>query len=341
MKIAIVTPQKNGNYMVDTVLDGVHSLFLESKEIEYHFTRGFPHPFGSDVESHSLDREDFLLFAQSADIIFLGFHFNDFDTKFIEKIDRWERCIFVDGGEPKQNNRLDFLVQKNILNQTHRGPGGVLRDMYDRCALYLKREKPYFKDVIPFPFGIERRYVQPSIKKDIDFVCIFGQDEFPVLRRYVTELLEDFCKKNNFTYVTKKTQNFTQDSRGILGREDFYTTLARAKVGISVGGGGFDTLRFWETLGNNCFLITERIDIFKPPAAELNYSRIFQCNNLFDFAFYFEKVGALLKEGYLQSALEDEYKKILSRHSTKQRIIDVLKEAHRKGIIFKLPSILS
>jgi anaerobic ribonucleoside-triphosphate reductase len=109
--------------------------------------------------------------------------------------------------------------------------------------------------------------------------------------------------------------------------------LARAKVGISVGGGGFDTARFWEILANNCLLLTESIDIYQSDSKELNYKRVYQFKNLYDFKNQLEKVAGLLRNGYDQLSLMPEYLKILEEHSAKHRVETILEQAREKKLI--------
>ena len=149
------------------------------------------------------------------------------------------------------------------------------------------------------------------------------QDEYPLLRRHVREELVKFCTKNNFSCHVEKTKT----------PEEFHQLLARAKVGISVGGGGFDTLRFWEILGNNCLLITETIDIYPLDSSELEYSRIWQFGNLFDFQSQLERVGRFLIEEYREDSLGDEYAAIMKAHSSVARVQTILNIARKKGIL--------
>ncbi|HLC95201.1 MAG TPA: glycosyltransferase, partial [Patescibacteria group bacterium] len=117
------------------------------------------------------------------------------------------------------------------------------------------------------------------------------------------------------TYWTQKTKT----------PEEFRKILASSKVGISVGGGGFDTMRFWEILGNNCILMTENIDIFPSNSKALDYRRVYQFNNLFDFRDQLELIATLLKNGYDQESFQEEYQKILNAHSSKARVRTILR----------------
>jgi hypothetical protein len=134
------------------------------------------------------------------------------------------------------------------------------------------------------------------------------------MRQYCREILIKFCRKNKFTYHADKTKS----------KEEFYRLLTRSKVGVSIGGGGYDTLRFWEILGNNCLLLTERIDIYQLDSARLDYKRIYQFNNLYDFKYQLERVASFLKRGYKQEDLNKEYQQILQNHSSVSRVLEIL-----------------
>jgi ubiquinone/menaquinone biosynthesis C-methylase UbiE/uncharacterized protein YozE (UPF0346 family) len=339
-RIAIIPPIVHADYLVTDIIDGILDLKSAGVAIECRFLKGYPHHFGKEGTDCELEQDDFVKYAQNAHIVVLGYRYKELNMKIADSIDRWQKTVFVDGSEPKHNKRFEAVVQYKNIKGEYVEHGCVHTDMLTKCTMYLRREKPYVSGIVPFPFGIQRRYrhYTPEVKKDIDFVCIFGQDTYPELRRYVKQTLEEFCLKHGFSCVTSHTKGFGYDDQKTAGRDNFYATLARAKVGISIGGGGFDTLRFWETLANNCLLITERIDIYNPDSKKILYDRIFQCNNLYDFQFYFEKIGDFLRGQYKQSTLETEYVTILSEHSTRQRVVDMLLELKRREVIDELPS---
>ena len=130
-----------------------------------------------------------------------------------EKISAWQKTAFVDGSELGKNNRSDESIRKSVSEERYNGIGAIDSNMLTKCKLYFRREKPYIKGIIPLPFGIERRYrkfFKKGEKRDIDFSCIFGQDEYPPLRKQAKEFLEKFCRKNDFSCHTKKTKNSTK-----------------------------------------------------------------------------------------------------------------------------------
>jgi len=282
--IALILPDDNRDYLACTILDGFRAL-EQTKEFEVRISPRFIADGGADYSDWELGDEAFIEFAQKADLI-IFIHAKYTTKALVEKIGLWEKTVVVDGTEVGKNGRYDQTIRKGLADGTYHGWGEVQYDLLKKCRRYFRREKPYVNGIIPFPFGIERRFVKyaPGQKKDIDFTCIFGQDEYPILRRQVTEALEAFCKKNGFTCKTTKTNSlWNRNLQGAKTQEKFYDILARTKVGISVGGGGFDTLRFWEILGNDCALLTESIDIYEPGSDELKFKRIFEFKDLAEF----------------------------------------------------------
>jgi len=310
-KIAVITPSNKIDRLERTVIDGFMQFKKDNSHLRFFALSNSNSRLLLSVK-YLLSKKEFINFAHKADLVFLIRGKKKTDYEVAKEIGDWDKTIFIDGSEVGLNNRYDFTIQKKILAGKYREIGKINFKMLKKCALYFRREKPYINGIIPLPFGIESRYTKyysPGQKKDIDFVCIFGQDEYPLMRRYVRELLVKYCKKNKFTYRVKKTKS----------PDEFYRILARTKVGISVGGGGYDTARFWEILGNNCLLLTERIDM--------------QFNNLYDFWYQLHKIGEFLQNGYNQENLVKEYKDILSRHSSKARVLTIVDKARQKGIL--------
>lgn len=336
INIALILSPRNGHYTSNTLIDGLFALANEGK-VFFKVSANYPAPY--DTREVVLPDGAFIEFARSADLIFLPYGKGRRNKEVMElarKVDCWKKTIFIDGSEVGGDRRYDPFITEQIANGSYTENGAIHQKMLTECPLYFRREKPYIKGIIPLPFGIESRYIHfdRSIKKDIDFVCIFGQEEYPKLRKEARLFLEEYCKKEGLVCVTKKTEGFSfDDNSKKAGRDEYYNLLARAKVGISVGGGGFDTARFWEILANNCLLLTENIDIYQSDSKELQYERIYQFKNLHDFKVELEKVTAFLKKGYDENSLMPEYLKILEEHSAKRRVEIILEKAREKKLI--------
>lgn len=323
-KIAIILPDRYPDYLANTVLDGFRAI-EPSGECEVRISPRFIAV--GDYHDWELDDESFEEYARRSDLI-IFIHAKYTTKALVEKIGLWDKTVVVDGNEVGKDNRYDPDVRKALEEGTYKHLGRIESDLLKRCRRYFRREKPYVDGIIPFPFGIEERFVRyrPGQEKDIDFACIFGQEEFPTLRRDVREAVEGFCSRNGFKCVTSKTRTiFNRDYRNSKSQGKFHEILARTKVGISVGGGGFDTLRFWEILANGCALLTETIDIYEPGSDALRFSRVKEFKDLDAFKARLEEMGQKIRSGELAEMLgDDEYRRIIARHSSERRVRDLL-----------------
>lgn len=321
-KIAVLPTLGRGDTLTNTVCDGLMQL---ERDGLLSFRLADPVDTYLGLDDHVVTSDAFADYARTADLVLLSYGKKKTNSELVDKLDVWGKTIFIDGSEVGKNNRFDSSIQKAVLDGTYMEYGGIRDDILKKCRLYLRREKPYRDGIIPFPYGIESSYIryQKSMKKDIDFVCVFGQDEYPLLRRYVREEVIRFCGENDFSYYVEPTKT----------PEEFRQLLARAKVGVSVGGGGFDTLRFWEIMGNNCLLMTETIDIYQPDSRELAYKRIWQFGNLFDFRYQLERLGHFIRSDYEIDNLTEEYRAILEAHSSVARVQGIFQVARTSGLL--------
>jgi hypothetical protein len=331
MKIAVILPIAKADYMANTVLDGLIDLQAEQADLDFITTTNFPSPF--DLKKCERDENDFIGYANTADIIILCWGKGTTNLALADKINKWDKTVFVDGSEFGKNNRFNKEITDKVLNGSYEGIGAIDADILSKVKIYFRREKPYIKGIVAFPFGVEtryREYFKKDAVRDIDFTCIFGQDEYPIMRRQAREYLEVFCKKNNFVCKTNKTKGFSfDDNSKKAGRNDFYDILSRTKVGISIGGGGYDTARFWEILANGAMLLTEKIDIYDNPKERLGYKRIVEFTNLDDFKIKLDEVSKLIRDGYANDELE--YENILNDHSTKTRVKEIIEAFKNKN----------
>ncbi len=335
-KIAIIGPTEASDVLADTIFDGLLTLQKTFPELSFYIPKEHNYTSPLQLSGHELSTEDFVEYAQTADLIFLMFSKRFTNFALAEMIGRWDKTIYIDGSELGKNRRYDSVIQKMVLDGTFEGNGRINAEMVEKSALYFRREKPYIENIIPLPFGVESRYLQEyfkDIKKDIDFFCVFGQDEYPPMRKYARDLVKDFCAKNNFTCHTEVTEGFSFDAGKKAGRSEFYRLLARSKVGISIGGGGYDTGRFWEILGNNCILLTETIDIYTPDSDALRYERIHQFTNIYDLDSQLNKIGTFLRNGYNHCKMDSEYSAIMKKHSSVARVMEILESARNKKLI--------
>jgi len=320
--IAIINPIP-ADGLTRTVVDGMLKLQSEGF-LDFKLCAKFDYQL--DTSAYVLEGENFIEYARGVDLILFCYSKRGMNRGIADMVDRWNKTVYIDGGEIGKNGRYDENICKRISDLSWSENGKIDIEMLNKCPLYMRREIPYIRGIKPLPFGVESLYYQyydRSVEKDIDFFCVFGQDEYPRLRSDVTKYIRKFCRKNNFTCFTDRTKS----------REDFYRTLARSKVGISIGGGGFDTFRFWEILGNNCYLLTEKIAIYEPESKRLDYERIKEFSDLETFKVRLEEMASFIRDGYDKSNLDTEYQKILAEHSSRARVLEIIREAKNAGII--------
>ncbi len=335
MKIALITPIHKEDYLTNTVIDGLFALQGEDPSLTVAYSSNYSTYL--PIKSWHLDMQKFVEYAESADLIIFCWGKGNTDFENAQKIGRWNKTLFIDGSELGRNKRLDENIKQAVIDGTYEGQGAINKEILNKVALYFRREKPYREGIIPLPFGIERRYTKhylPDKKRDVDFVCIFGQLEYPPLRGEVMEYL----RRSDLRVITKPTNRgrfLTALGFGLKdgGRDRFYNLLSRTKVGISVSGGGYDTARFWEILASGCILLTESIDIYEPGSNELAYKRIWQFKDMTEFKLQIAKLASYIQNEYNQDEIDSEYKKILAEHSTKARVIAIINAAKAKGII--------
>ncbi|MBI5197561.1 MAG: hypothetical protein HZA19_03020, partial [Nitrospirae bacterium] len=215
-KIAVVTPLHKEDYLANTILDGLDELAREGKVTVSISPSRYPSLFFQEQRTKS--HEAFISFAQGSDAIFFLWGKDNTDWELPDRIGRWDRTVFIDGSEVGNNGRYDTSIQWEVLSGLYKRNGAIHEKMLKKCVLYFRREKPYLSGVIPLPFGIERGYRKYCLEnppKDIDFFCVFGQDQYPALRYYVREYLVQFCKKNGFSCFIEKTAD----------RNEFYKFL--------------------------------------------------------------------------------------------------------------------
>ncbi|MDN5942374.1 MAG: glycosyltransferase [Nitrospira sp.] len=124
----------------------------------------------------------------------------------------------------------------------------------------------------------------PAIQRDVD-VSYVGRISHPK-RRQAVEILRqasgirfqggvyaeaDDCQSKLLSGVSRVLIKLTGDppvtaaQRGTkLSKSEYYALLGRSKMALSIRGGGFDTLRYWEIVASGTLLLSEQPDIEIP-----------------------------------------------------------------------------
>jgi hypothetical protein len=84
-------------------------------------------------------------------------------------------------------------------------------------------------------------------------------------------------------FISKITNSRTvsyEDQRKKLSPDQYYRVVASSKIAVSIRGGGFDTLRYWEIVGQGTFMLSEEPDIVIPDNFEHRRHVVFCRPNL-------------------------------------------------------------
>ncbi len=96
-----------------------------------------------------------------------------------------------------------------------------------------------------------------------------------------------------------------KDPSSRVGHDEYYGELRRSKISVSIRGGGFDTLRFWEIPACKALLISERPDISIPHCFEHERHAVFckeELSDLMELVRYYlsheEERDRIASQGY-------------------------------------------
>lgn len=165
--------------------------------------------------------------------------------------------LFLDGGDLPEIGG-DFYRLK---------AGSVYESILKKRPFDMVLKREFIPDlhgniplVFPFPFSFPYNMplsVQPEHLKKYD-VSFWGQQEPAIRTRALTMLQGKYDCANNGT--TLKQDFSTYKRKGKFYLEE----IARCKIVLNFRGGGWDTMRYWETPAAGSFMITQRPQISIP-----------------------------------------------------------------------------
>ena len=143
--------------------------------------------------------------------------------------------------------------------------------------LIFKREfiknRDYPKNIFPLPFSMnfEALSVKPSSVYDKD-VSFWAVESHPIRSKALEVLNGQFdCDRNG----TSKNQTFKNYK--YKGRR-YHEELAKCRIVLSLRGGGWDTLRYWEVPALGPLLVSQKLDIVIPNDFE-NQKHLVHCKD--------------------------------------------------------------
>ena len=107
------------------------------------------------------------------------------------------------------------------------------------------------------------------------------------------------------------------ECRTKLTSTEYFQLLSRSKIGLSVRGAGFDTLRYWEIVASKALLLSERPSIDIPDNFEHGKHAVF-CRS--DFSDLLDLVREYVSDQSARSAIAEEgYRHLLRFHTCERR----------------------
>ena len=148
------------------------------------------------------------------------------------------------------------------------------RDILKNTFFILKQNRMF-----PFPFSIEKRCQGIFNNKPQFMLSCMLSDDRVMERKKIIELLKIKQLPDAFIGKISEDKDSILEMEGMNGfdpdlphdlagyafhNKNYYHQIQQSRACISVPGGGFDTFRFWEVLGQGSLLISKRIAIRMP-----------------------------------------------------------------------------
>lgn len=252
------------DYMQDLLYSGLVKLYGSENVYDYpynrryHFVnRKYPRNLGFNPSWSTLKRP-FQSINQKFDLVVLGsckpLCFASY-AEILPKIPDSVPIVFADGGD--QTPIGGDLIHYKSPHQL-----SVIEKIRP-LDLIFKREyfsdKDYEERIIPLPFCANMDRLPPTQRLDKKYDVSFWAVESHPIRVKALDLLQDKfdCKENG----TTRNQRFHQYKR----KGKFYLEeLSRCKIVLNFRGGGWDTMRYWETPAMQTFMISQKPGIMIP-----------------------------------------------------------------------------
>ncbi len=190
--------------------------------------------------------------------------------------------------------------------------GWLRRGAWDRFRSFgLDRNLPRRTHPLPFCVILEATLPETDVSRDIQvfFAARVSQDQ----RRKADAILRGVP---GLRYVGGVFEG-DSDRFFPLGDGDYYRTLHRAQIGVSVRGGGFDTLRYWEVVACGALLISEEPDIVIPNNFEHGRHAVFCRRDLGDLGELVRYYATHREEG--EAIAAEGYARLLKHHTCEHR----------------------
>lgn len=258
MKILFIGSQQY-DYMQDIVYSGLIKTLGYKNVIEYRWNKKYHLPYKKYPKNIGYFKRNIFssmfLNKREYDMVLVAATKPDCFRSYIKlapTISSNIPVIWIDGGDRDEvGGDLARMGDPKLLNEAL-----GIRDFDLIFKREMKINGDYEKNVLPLTFGFNLSRLPAKLPGAKSYDVAFWAGESHPIRSKALSLL-----KGNFDCDTNGT-SLGVDMESFSRRGDFYLEeLSACKINISLRGGGFDTLRYWEVPAVNSMLISEPADI--------------------------------------------------------------------------------
>jgi hypothetical protein len=262
MKILYINSH-SADYVQDLTYSGLVKKFGFKNIIDYKWNKKYHVPYKKYPKNIGYIKNSFLpsLFNRSykdVDYVFIGSSKVDCFETYLEVIDEIPLSVpvvLIDGGDRCDGISMDLEaygrpeLREKVLNKR------PIDYIFTREYLI---DKEYDKNIFPLPmsFNYDR---MPDMDYDLKYDVSFWAVESHEIRVRALDMLQDKfdCRANG----TERNQKFSKYKRK---GEEYLRELGRCKIVLNFRGGGWDTMRYWETPAIGRFMISQKPGIVIP-----------------------------------------------------------------------------
>lgn len=250
MKIVTIVPRGKYDYLAHSVIEGLRK----------HKVNIIASDFGNTIEKSELYSEhDIIKHSHDADFIFAIWGKSPGRYHLLDKINKPEKTIYIDGSEWSFNGKStkEQVLDSKIDPLKRRGNPWINDYMIGRVSHYFKREC-YPQDIeefgcIPLPFAaLDSYFKHYTVKKEIDLYCSFGQVNTG-LRQEIESECHKLGKNGLKVAITRDVPSST-----------YYELISKSYLAVDAFGGGECNARMFQILANQSCLFTEKPNILYP-----------------------------------------------------------------------------
>jgi len=258
MKVLFIG-SKSYDYMQDILYSGLVKVLGIRNVIEFSWNKKYHLPYKKYPKNLGYFKNSLLssihLSKNDYDLVVLASTKPDSFSSYIKiasKIPVTTPVVLIDGGDrPEIGGDLDRLGTPQLLEKAQ-----AIRDFDFIFKREMKLNKAYDKNVVSLTFGFNLSRLPSQLPNNKKYdVAFWAGESHPIRTKALNKLQHQFDCDTNGTIKGVDLENFSRTGTFYLEE------LAACKINLSLRGGGFDTLRYWEIPAVGSLLISEPADI--------------------------------------------------------------------------------